>query len=62
MNNIANNKEITRERLIIETLEQVLPNAKIYIMNDDSGTMKYLPLQTLQSTPAPAKTEEGSGN
>ncbi|MBO1912963.1 hypothetical protein J4G37_50180, partial [Microvirga sp. 3-52] len=29
------NKEITRERLILETLEQVLPKAKIYIMNDN---------------------------
>ena len=58
----ASNKEITRERLMLETLEEVLPTAKIYIMNDDSGTMTYLPLQTLQSTPAPAKTEEGSGN
>ena len=56
----ASNKAITRERLMLETLEEVLPTAKIYIMNDDSGTMTYLPLQTLQSTPA--KTEEGSGN
>ena len=56
----ASNKVITRERLMLETLEEVLPTAKIYIMNDDSGTMTYLPLQTLQSTPA--KTEEGSGN
>ena len=56
----ASNKQITRERLMIETLEEVLPTAKIYIMNDDSGTMTYLPLQTLQ--PTPAKTEEGSGN
>ena len=27
-------KKITRQRLVLETLEQVLPNAKIYIMND----------------------------
>ena len=58
----ASNKQITRERLMLETLEEVLPTAKIYIMNDDSGTMTYLPLQTLPSTTAPAKTEEGSGN
>ncbi|KGX93388.1 tail fiber protein [Pontibacillus halophilus JSM 076056 = DSM 19796] len=38
------NKEVTRDRLIIETLEDVLPQAKIYIMNDDGNTMKYLPL------------------
>ncbi|QFF99678.1 FtsH protease activity modulator HflK [Psychrobacillus glaciei] len=64
------NKEITRERLIMETLDVVLPNAQIYIMNDESGTMKYLPLQTLESkkqtnpptgTNTDTKTEEGSG-
>lgn len=63
------NKEITRERLIMETLDAVLPNAQIYIMNDTDGTMKYLPLQSLESkkqTTPPAtntetKTEEGSG-
>ena len=42
------NQQITRERLIIETLENVLPKAQIYIMNDDGSTMKYLPLQQLQ--------------
>ncbi|TQR04277.1 FtsH protease activity modulator HflK [Psychrobacillus soli] len=63
----ANNKEITRQRLVMETLDAVLPNAQIYIMNDDGGTMKYLPLQQLESnkqtTPPPTATEkqEGSG-
>ena len=42
------NKEITRSRLVIETLEQVLPNAELYIMNDDGNTLKYLPLRTLE--------------
>lgn len=62
----ANNKEITRQRLVMETLDAVLPNAQIYIMNDDGGTMKYLPLQPMESnkqstTPAATETEEGSG-
>ncbi|MDM5334739.1 FtsH protease activity modulator HflK [Ureibacillus composti] len=53
------NKEITRQRLILETLENVLPNAQIYIMNDDGETLKYLPLQpTVNSTPK--TTEENS--
>lgn len=64
-----NNKEITKQRLVMETLEAVLPNAKMYIMNDEGGTMKYLPLQSLDTTkqavpPATetdAKAEEGSG-
>ncbi|KJS86997.1 MAG: hypothetical protein JM58_05660 [Peptococcaceae bacterium BICA1-8] len=43
-----NNKNITRNRLTIETLEAILPSAKIYIMDDSSGTVKYLPLDTLR--------------
>ncbi|MET3575957.1 FtsH protease activity modulator HflK [Bhargavaea ullalensis] len=64
----SNNKEITRERLILETLEQVLPGANLYIMNDDGGTMKYLPLiPGTQPPQAPAqedteKKEGGEGN
>ncbi|MFZ5686817.1 MAG: FtsH protease activity modulator HflK [Bacillota bacterium] len=43
------NKDITTRRLIIETLEQVLPGAEIYIVDSsDSGTVKYLPLRELQ--------------
>lgn len=54
------NKEITRERLVLETLEAVLPNAQIYIMNDDgSGTMKYLPLQPMQNTSSTEEKKEG---
>lgn len=56
-----NNKEITRQRLVLETLETVLPNAKIYIMNDDGETLKYLPLQPQQSlTTPPAQNDEKS--
>lgn len=46
----AGNKEITRQRLILETLETVLPNAQIYIMNDDGETLKYLPLQPMTNS------------
>lgn len=59
------NQEITRQRLILETLETVLPNAQIYIMNDDGETLKYLPLQpTGNSQPKTAEgtTSEGGGN
>jgi len=53
----SGNKQITRERLVMETLETVLPNAQIYIMSDDGNdTLKYLPIQPAQ------KTSEGSGN
>ena len=54
------NKEITRERLVFETLETVLPNAQIYIMNDDgSSTMKYLPLQQIQTNSSTTEKKEG---
>ncbi|WP_434402414.1 FtsH protease activity modulator HflK [Planococcus sp. 11815] len=59
------NPEVTRQRLIMETLESVLPNAKLYIMNDDEGTMKYLPLGEMQTVVPPAaeeETDEGGGN
>ncbi len=56
-----NNQEITRQRLVIETLESVLPNAQIYIMNDTGDTVKYLPLQQSSQIP-PVKTDQGGGN
>ena len=60
----SKNKAITRQRLVIETLEQVLPKAKIYIMNDSGETVKYLPLQQMENTtPPPAEPKtEGDGN
>lgn len=45
----ANNKTITRDRLIIETLEQILPDVQIYIMQEGGGsTVNYLPLDQLK--------------
>ncbi|MDF2596705.1 MAG: tail fiber protein [Clostridia bacterium] len=46
----VNNKEITRERLMIEALEQVLPGVKLYIMDEEAGgnTVKYLPIETVK--------------
>jgi modulator of FtsH protease HflK len=56
-----NNPDITRQRLVLETLEQVLPGTEIYIMNDDGNTMKYFPIRPLDNT-QPKAQEEGSGN
>ncbi|WP_406944569.1 FtsH protease activity modulator HflK [Halobacillus sp. SY10] len=54
------NETITRERLVMETLEEVLPEANVYIMNDDGNTMKYLPLNqgTVQNVVPPSSTED----
>ncbi|MFE8696979.1 FtsH protease activity modulator HflK [Cytobacillus sp. FJAT-53684] len=57
-----NNPEITRERLVIETLEQVLPNAEIYIMNDDGNTMKYFPIRPLEKEESKPKAEGSENN
>ncbi|MDL4840655.1 FtsH protease activity modulator HflK [Aquibacillus rhizosphaerae] len=63
-NAYSNNPEITRQRLVIETLEKVLPNANVYIMNDDGNTLKYLPLTQNSSqsttTPVPAPDADTS--
>ncbi|GLB58469.1 FtsH protease activity modulator HflK [Cytobacillus sp. NCCP-133] len=57
-----NNPDITRERLVLETLEQVLPTAEIYIMNDDGNTMKYFPIRPLEKEQAKPKEEAGEDN
>lgn len=54
-----NNPEVTRQRLVLETIEQVLPNTEIYIMNDDGNTLKYLPIRPLEGN-QPKNTGEGS--
>ncbi|MFC4403689.1 FtsH protease activity modulator HflK [Gracilibacillus xinjiangensis] len=64
------NPDITRQRLVLETLDEVLPNANIYIMNDDGNTIKYLPLgQNGSATTIPPvednaedSSEEGNTN
>jgi membrane protease subunit HflK len=57
-----NNPNITRERLVLETLEQVLPEAEIYIMNDDGNTMKYFPIRPLEKEQAKPKEDGGTDN
>lgn len=39
------NPTITRDRLILETLDRILPGAEIYIMDSSEGTVKYLPIE-----------------
>lgn len=55
------NQEITRQRLVLETLENVLPNTQIYIMNDDGETLKYLPLQPTTNAPLQNAEESTKG-
>ena len=41
------NPAVTESRLIIETLEQILPNAQIFITDGNGDTVNYLPLNEL---------------
>ncbi len=68
-----NNPDVTQSRLILETLERILPGAKIFITNSNSDTVNYLPLNELlrnnagsgtstQSTAPPATTPPAADN
>lgn len=61
-NEYKNAPEITKKRIILETIDEVLPNAKIYIMKDDGNTMKYFPISQMQKNDTPPLApQEGSG-
>jgi modulator of FtsH protease HflK len=53
------NPEVTRQRLVIETLERVLPETEIYIMDSNNDTVNYLPIRPLERRPEAA---EGGSN
>ncbi|MBU8905150.1 FtsH protease activity modulator HflK [Desertibacillus haloalkaliphilus] len=40
--------EVTRQRLVLETLERVLPGTEIYIMDSNNDTVSYLPIRPLE--------------
>ncbi len=42
-----NNPVITESRLVMETLEQIYPNAQIFITSSNGDTVQYLPLNEL---------------
>ncbi len=42
------NKEVTRQRLITDTLNAVLGDAKLYITDAADGTLKYLPIDQIK--------------
>ncbi|TVX97735.1 FtsH protease activity modulator HflK [Cohnella terricola] len=59
----AKNKGVTESRLIMETLEKILPKAKIFITDSSGDTVKYLPINELMrstgSASSPAGTSQG---
>jgi len=57
------NPAVTRERLVLETLEKILPNAKIIITDGSGNTVQYLPLdQLLNRSRASAPTGTGASS
>lgn len=44
LSNYELGKEVTRTRMYLETMQEVLPKAKIFIMDDDGDTVKFLPI------------------
>ncbi|KIL35337.1 tail fiber protein [Cohnella kolymensis] len=59
------NPGVTQSRLLMETLEKILPNAKIFISDSSSDTVKYLPINELLrsggTAPSGAGSVEGGG-
>ncbi|WP_078555460.1 FtsH protease activity modulator HflK [Bacillus alkalicellulosilyticus] len=50
-NEYRQNPDITRQRLILETLETVLPGTDIYILDSNNDTVNYLPIRPIERRP-----------
>ncbi|BAB06874.1 FtsH protease activity modulator HflK [Halalkalibacterium halodurans] len=55
------NPDVTRQRLVLETLESILPDTEIYIMDSNNDTINYLPIRPLERQQQ-APVEEGTNN
>ncbi|WP_018921702.1 FtsH protease activity modulator HflK [Salsuginibacillus kocurii] len=51
----VNDPEVTRQRLVLETLEKVMPGTEIYIMDSNNDTVNYLPIRPLDNQPSGAQ-------
>lgn len=64
-NEYAKNPIVTSNRLILETLEKILPNAKVIVTDGAGDTVKYLPLnemlQTSGNRPNTSNQQGGGG-
>jgi membrane protease subunit HflK len=60
-NEYVNNKGITEKRLILETLEKVMPNAKILITDGSGDTVNYFPVNELLRPSTGAAGTSGAG-
>lgn len=53
----AKNKTITKTRMYLETIEEILPDVTVYIDSSEGGVQKMLPLKSFTT-----ETEEGGTN
>lgn len=60
-NEYVKNPDVTADRLILETLEQILPNAKVIVTDGSGDTVNYLPLDSFLKNSG-AKAGGTSGN
>lgn len=59
LNEYVNSREVTRERLYLETVERFLPSTKLYLIdNKESGVMPLLPLLQRGETVIPTPPTE----
>jgi membrane protease subunit HflK len=56
------NPGVTQSRLIVETLEKILPKAKIFISDSSGDTVKYLPINELLRNGSTAGAPSGSAS
>ena len=50
----AKNKDITRTRMYLETIEEILPGVRVYVDSSEGGVQKLLPLESFN-------TDSGNG-
>lgn len=55
-----NSRDVTRERMYLETMQKVLGNTNKVIIENKSGVVQYLPLPELRRSQPPAATTGGN--
>lgn len=58
----AKNKEMTRTRMYLETMEEILPGVKVFIDSSQGGVQKLLPLESFNSSDINKGGENNAGN
>lgn len=53
--------EVTRQRMFLETMEAVIGRSELIILDQQGGTVPYLPLDRLGQSRGPVTTASGSG-